>query len=146
MNKSHLRIFTILSIVAVSAILFSSCRHHHRPDAEHALGHLDDYMEDLELNAGQQQKYQEIRSRIKEDMIAGKSHRDALMAEIDGEFQKAEPDVRALATKIKSQMESHESIFKTAPDYFVEIYEILEPNQKAKVNEDVRDHIKWFRD
>lgn len=130
---------------AVTMLALAACRPSMGRDySEHMLRHMDRKVERLELNAEQEQKYQALRERLRGDLRKNYLARIASLQRVKQEFDKENPDVRAAANFVKEQMQSRQGFMQSTPDYFVEFYNILNPEQQREVRDWVRDRLEHF--
>ncbi len=142
--KTGKKIF-MAAVVLLGVGFLANC-HRHRHDPEGFLKRVDNYVEDLELNADQQTKYQGIRARVKADMEARQTERKEMVGRLNTEFEKNDPNVKGSAADVKKQIAAMSGAMDRAPDYFLEFYAILNPEQQKKVNETLRTKLnRWQR-
>ena len=105
---------------------------------------MDRKISKLDLNDSQKVKYQAIRTRIQTDLKLGHQERMKGIGKIKAEFLKDDPDVKTLSAQIKDDLSKKDNFMFKAPEYFAEIYAILETDQKKKVKEWVNDKLEDF--
>lgn len=124
--------------------LISCGPHHHcRKDGEERmLRHLDDKVEDLELNSEQEAKYREIRAKVAAEMKATMDNRKAGMEIMEDELKKPEPDLEKAVKAMQDNYKKKPSDMTVFGDHFLEFYAILNPEQKKEVQEELRSKMK----
>jgi Spy/CpxP family protein refolding chaperone len=136
-------LFGILSIVTLG--MFTQCQHPLQRDfSEKMLKHMDRMVGKLDLDADQESKYQAIRTKISADLKLAYQSRISGIKKVKAEFSKETPDVKALSTSVKIELNERNALMLKAPDYFNEFYGILKPEQKKKVNEWISDKLDNF--
>ena len=143
------RILAYTTALLVLGALSVGCHRHHGPPrsdrhVDRMLEHIDDRFDDLEPTAAQRQQYQEIRQQIEADMRNGLAQRQALMESVRRDLAGNNPDVHAIADRVKAHMRERQSAMLNAPDRIVAVYDILTAEQKAKVVEELREHLERF--
>jgi len=105
---------------------------------------MDRKVSKLDLDEAQNVKYQSIRSRIQADLKIGHQERMKSIGRIKSEFLKDNPDVNTLSTQIKEDLTKKDNLMFKAPEYFAEIYAILNADQKKEVRDWVNDKLEDF--
>jgi len=124
---------------------FSQCRPKWNQDhSDKILSYMDRKISKLDLDESQNAKYQSIRARIQADLKLGHQERLKGIGKIKSEFQKENPDVKTLSLQIKEDLSKKDNFMFKAPEYFAEIYAILNLEQKKKVKEWVNDKLEDF--
>lgn len=143
------RILAYTTALLALGALAAGCHRHHGPpmsesQVDRMLEHIDDRFDDLEPTAAQRQQYQEVRRQIETDMRNGLTQRRTLMESVRRDLAANNPDVHAIAERVKAHMQERQSAMQSAPDRFVAVYDILNAEQKAKVIEELREHLERF--
>ena len=99
---------------------------------EKIISRMDYAMQELKLTPTQMAQYSSIRERVSNDMSKSFEQRQTMRKAVKQELNKAEPDVRALAETVKSNMQSMESRKISHIDTIIEIYDILTPAQQKQ--------------
>lgn len=113
-------------------------KYHGKDISERFLKKLDKKINKLELTDAQQEKYNEIRVKIEEDLKKMQEERRAFFNEVRTEFDKQDPDMDRLAGMMKKKMTQMPDRMEKNIDYFLELYNILDPEQKQKMLKDIR--------
>ena len=114
----------------------------HQRGIERILGKLDKGMEELNLNDSQQEKYEALRSRFKEDLSGMGQDRTAFFIDVKTEIDREAPDMVKLAGLLQQRLEMMEDRLGAHIDAWVEFYQMLDDDQKAKVIEALRDRFE----
>ncbi|MBX7059108.1 MAG: Spy/CpxP family protein refolding chaperone [Leptospirales bacterium] len=148
MLKQRIWKFSRLAAAAFAAIglmALGACRPNlGRDHSDRILHHLDHRVHSLDLSPEQEQKYQTLRAKIGDELHKNYQARVAALMQAKTEFNKEEPDVRALAQFVRQQLQSRQNFILQTPDYFVEFYSILNAEQRRTVRDWVRDHLEDF--
>ena len=140
-----------------ASILFSSCGYHRFPHrgfhhrshgkglSEHIMKRMDKKVKKLDLSEAQQKRYEEIRRNIANDLSEmADNHRD-FFRELKREIDRENPDMDAVANLVKQRIKRMPGMMEEATDYFMDFYNALDDNQKAKVIDEMRKKMKRFR-
>lgn len=143
MNFRKLTIATVIAVLGAAFFVACGPRHHAGRDySDRIVKKLDRVADRLDLEGDQERKYQELRGRVLADLKAGHQARLESMRTIRAEFEKAEPDIQAVAREVKAAMAQRHKRMEAAPDYAVEFYSILNAGQQAKVKKFVLDRLE----
>jgi len=138
-------IYKISTVALALLLLFTAvnCRSY-RPHqgAERILCKLDRRVKSLDLTAEQNERYQSLRSRLKVDIEAHQAARNGVLRQLKLEFEKENPDVAAQSAGIKRAMQDRQTAFLKMPDYYLEFYNILNDEQKSRINERIRKKLR----
>ena len=139
-------ILPMAALIALPMMFMGGCRHHGfgEDHSDKILKHVDKRVGRLDLSPEQEKKYQEIRARMSRDLKASFQLKKQALQSLKTEFQKPEPDVRAAAENLKTQIEERTKNMSIMPTYFAEVYEILNENQKKEVLEKIRSKLDRF--
>ena len=119
-------------------------RFHGRDFSKHILKRMDSKVEKLNLTDLQQEKYQEIRGRIEADLSEMKNNRREFFTEFKEEMNSETPNVEKIVALMKGKLEQMPVKIGAHLDYFVELYSILDEEQKAQVIERFREKMNRF--
>lgn len=108
---------------------------------EHVLSHMDDGAGLLDLSDAQKEKYGEIRAKIKDRLTEGMEDRKRLMDELRTEINRENPDINLLTDLIKKRIKGISRLMDENLDLFVELYDILDEDQKGRLIERFREKI-----
>ena len=89
----------------------------------------------LNLNTSQQLQWDNAVAQAKVAHEAARAGRDQLMAAMQTELAKAEPDLASVATLADATRQQAESAHRAARDAWLSLYATLSPEQKAVVRE-----------
>ncbi len=139
------------------SMLFSSCgfhrfphrgfhhRYHGKGLSEHIMKRMDKKVKKLDLSEAQQKRYEEIRRNIADDLSGmADNHRD-FFRELKREIDRENPDMDAVANLVKQRIKRMPGMMEEATDHFMDFYNALDDNQKAKVIDEMRKKMKRFR-
>ena len=126
-------IVLFVGVIVVFAGFFAGCGPHMFCDgdfSEHILSRMDSRVEKLELSDSQQEKYEEIRLRVKANLDKGKEERRKFFSELQIEINKGNPNINAVTDLVKRKFTEGPIHLTDNLDLFVEFYNILDEDQK----------------
>ena len=106
--KNYKHLFMATGVILVIGLL-SGCgphRFHEGGFTDHALSHMDDWVQTLDLNDAQEAKYQEIRLKIKTSMTEQAEKRKLVFSRLRTEINSEHPDADRIADVLKSELTS----------------------------------------
>jgi hypothetical protein len=144
--------FFIAGVIMMIAALFSGCGphlcskergwgHHGFKDKdfpERIMKRLDRKVDDLDLSESQSETYKEIRAKIKANLIKAGEERGELFDEIRAQLDREKPDMNAAVELVKEKLRGMPEHMGHTLDLFMEFYNVLDEDQKAKVVEMIR--------
>ena len=110
--------------------------------SEFILARIDSRVEDLDLSEDQMEEYGEIRQRVKGKFVFAMEKRREFFRELRDEVNEDNPDMNALAGRIKLHLGKMEDFMSGNLDLLMEFYNILDEDQKARVIEKMRDKME----
>ena len=117
-------------------------RFHGKGFSKHILKRLDSKVEKLNLTDLQQEKYQEMRGRVEQEILGMKNNRGKFFQEIREEMDQEAPDVEKIAGLMKGKLEQMPVKIGAHLDQFVEFYNVLDEEQKAQIINKFRDKME----
>ena len=118
---------------------------HNKDFSDFILWRLDKKLADLNLTDVQKEKFEEIKGKIETQLKAGMDDRKRMIEEFHAEINKEDPNVKALAGKIKKKIEEISGFMEENLDLFVEFYETLDDTQKDRLIDAIKDRIEHHR-
>lgn len=109
---------------------------------EHMLSGMDKMVKKLNLTAPQQEKYQELRKKVENDLAKTIEDRKKLFSDLQAELDRQTPNMSAMSETVKVKIKSMSELFETHLDYFTEFYNVLDENQKAQIIQAMREKMK----
>ncbi len=112
--------------------------HHgfHSDDAaDFILWKMDRRVKELNLNEAQMQQYEEIKDQVKASITAAMERRREFRDMVHNEMSKENPDLNALAVEVKKRLETMPEVIGENIDLFLGLYNVLNPEQKARLIE-----------
>jgi len=106
--------------------------------SEFILARIDSRVEDLGLSETQMEEYRGIRQRVKDKFVFAMEKRREFFRELRDEVNEDNPDMNALAGRIKLHLGKTEDFMSGNLDLFVDFYNILDEDQKAMLLENAR--------
>lgn len=121
---------------------------HGKDFSEHVLKHVDERVQTLNLTEPQKEQYAAIRLKLKSELIGGHENRKRFMTSVREEMKKDMPDIHEVAGRISDHVGMLPGALDKGLNLFLEFYEILDENQKARVVQHFRDRLNRipFRD
>jgi hypothetical protein len=110
--------------------------------SEFILARIDSRVEDLDLSEDQMEEYRGIRQRVKDKFVFAMEKRKEFSRELHDEINKDNPNMNALASRIKLHLGKMEDFMSGNLDLLMEFYDILDKDQKARVIEKMRDKME----
>ena len=111
--------------------------------SEFILARIDSRVEDLDLSEDQMAEYRGVRQKAKDKFVFAMEKRRELFRELRDEINEDNPDMNALTGHIKLHFGKMEDFMSGNLDLFVEFYDILDEDQKAKLLENARKKMSW---
>ena len=111
--------------------------------SEFILARIDSRVEDLDLSETQIEEYGEIRQKVKGKFVFAMEKRREFFRELRDEINEDNPDMDALAGRIKLHLGKMEDFMSGNLDLLMEFYNILDEDQKARVIEKMREKMSW---
>ena len=103
------------------------------------LARIDSRVEDLDLSETQIEEYGGIRQKVKDKFVFAMEKRREFFRELHDEVNEDNPDMNALAGRIKLHLGKMEDFMSGNLDLLMEFYNILDEDQKARVIEKMRE-------
>jgi Spy/CpxP family protein refolding chaperone len=123
----------------------SSCGPHFGPFGGDMPGfvlkRLDNRIEELNLTPAQRTKYDELRTHLKEHLLAAKEDRKELKEILRNELAKEAPDVAALNVMMKKKIEGVSGAVQNDLDLLASFYSTLDQDQKQQVMAGIRERM-----
>ncbi len=144
----------VIMLVVSAIIVVNGCRPHKRGIflsenfPENILKRIDSKVAELNLNSAQQEEYNNIREKMKADLIEGRDQRLRNFDEINDELNMPNPDVSKIVSMVKKfhaeGSAKRNEKFNEYADTAIEFYNMLDEEQKSIVIEKLRDAAKRF--
>ena len=106
-----------------------------------ALAMFDREVGKLGLTDAQKEQYEGVRSKVRTTAEAAREERVEIFEKIRNEFEKENPDIEATAAFMKEATQRGSDLMGEWLDSFVEIYNILDEEQKAKFTGMIKEHL-----
>ena len=106
---------------------------------ERMLKRMDSKAEELDLTEGQREAYEETRAKLKANLVQAGEDRERLFTQVRAELDQENPDMNAAVGMMKAKLEDMPEHMGQALDLFLEFYNVLDEDQKAKVVEMIRE-------
>ena len=100
--------------------------------------HLDEKVQELNLNEEQEAVYQRLRDKLAANMQASRARHQALLNQIMSEMETETPDVEAIVGIVKTGLDEIPAKVGANLDLFVEFYNCLDADQKAQLTDKAR--------
>ncbi len=143
------KLFIIIGVVGVAgAIFWNGCSH--RPCfckddfPDRVLKRMDKKIAKLDLKEDQQEVYDKIRADIRVDLLKFRDEKMSAFNKVNAEIKLENPNMDKIADIAKKSHGRHPEKFKVYVDRFVELYNVLDQEQKAIVIEKFRDMAEYF--
>ena len=144
----------ILGAIVIAGLGFMGC---HKPPMfcgggfgggdfpKHVLEKIDSEVEALELTEAQQARYEEIRTKVENELIEVGEKRKAFFEKVKAEMDKEKPGLNILSGLVKTHLDNFPIRAGMFIDDFMAFYEILDENQKSVITDHLKDKFKKFK-
>jgi hypothetical protein len=106
---------------------------------ERMLKRMDNKVEELDLTEDQRETYEEIRANIKTNLVKAGEDREKVLAQVRDELDRENPDMNVVVGMVKGKLKDMPEYMAQALDLFLEFFNVLDEDQKAKVVEMIRE-------
>jgi len=103
--------------------------------ADFILWKMDRHVKELNLNDVQKKEYEKTKEEIRAGIAEAIERKKDFHRIVHGEMDKEDPDINALAGLMKERAQNIPDMVSKPIDLFVNFYNLLDENQKAKVIE-----------
>ncbi len=134
-------VFAVLAIAEAGCTRFGGGPFHRWCDRgmpDRMLKRMDSKAKELNLTPVQQAKYDELRTHVKEQLLAVKEDRRQFREIAHTELAKDAPDIAALNAMMKKKIEAGSVALQNDVDLFAAFYSILDKGQQQKVVAGIR--------
>jgi hypothetical protein len=115
----------------------------HRKDlAKHMMKRLDSHVAKLDLSEDQKEKFREIRAKIEADLNRARSERNEFFLQIRTEMDRENPDLDRVVSLARVHVDKIPVTVGEGLDHLLELYNILDDDQKIQVIEMMRERIE----
>jgi len=108
---------------------------------EKILSHMDYTMQELNLTADQQAEYAVIRAKMGASIEGSFNRHEVVHDTMKAEMDKPNPDLKAMGNNLKKEIRSMPDHLNVKIDYMLEVYDILDDNQKKQLVQMIKDHM-----
>ena len=106
--------------------------------ADFILWTMDRHVKELNLNDAQKKEYEKGKEEVRAGIAAAVERKKDFRRIVHEEMDKENPDLNALAGLMKERAQQIPDMVSKPIDLFVNFYNVLDENQKAKVIETLR--------
>jgi hypothetical protein len=124
--------------------LFCGGGFHGKDFPKHVLERIDAEVEALNLSEVQMARYEEIRTKVQNELVETGNQRKASFEKVKTEMDRENPDLNVLSVLVKSHVDQFPTRTGMFIDDFMAFYEILDDNQKAVITTHLKDKFKKF--
>ncbi|MCB1174125.1 MAG: Spy/CpxP family protein refolding chaperone [Leptospiraceae bacterium] len=135
----------LMAIGILGLLSLAACHPHPHGPGVFVLKVMDHMADDLDLTTAQQGQYQAIRARVESDMQQGRKGHLELLGQLEADFGSPNVEMSKVAEKIRQHQQRQNKLMAHGPDYLVEFYGILNPEQKKEFNTMVADHLQRIK-
>jgi Spy/CpxP family protein refolding chaperone len=114
-----------------------SC-HHGEDMADFIIWKMDRHVKELNLNQAQSQEYEKLKGEVKAGIAEAMERRREFRGMMRSEMEKENPDLNALANRVKERVNNIPDMVSKHIDLFLRFYNMLDEGQKAQVIEMIR--------
>jgi Spy/CpxP family protein refolding chaperone len=149
-GKRSVIIGGLIAVFLLSLVLVGACgqerfcgrgfhpRFHGRAFPDQALNRMDRKVAELGLSETQEKRYREIREKAAADLARMSDKRKALFRDLRSEIDRETPDINEVRQLVKDRLKDMPAFMERHLDHFVEFYNILDEDQKARLLEKAR--------
>jgi hypothetical protein len=113
-------------------------RFHSQDFTDFILWRMDRHAKELNLNETQMQEYEKIKGLIRANITAAIEEKKEFHKIMHEEINSSNPNINNVANLVKDQLKNMPNLIGKNLDLFVEFYNVLDENQKARVIEMIR--------
>jgi hypothetical protein len=124
--------------------LFCGGGFHGKEFPKHVLERIDAEVEALNLSEVQMERYEEIRSKVENELVETGNQRKAFFEKVKTEMDRENPDLNVISVLVKSHVDKFPTRAGMFIDDFMAFYEILDDSQKAVITEQLKNKFKKF--
>jgi hypothetical protein len=115
----------------------------HRKDlAKHVMKRLDSHVAKLDLSEDQTEKFRKIRAKIEADLNRARNERSEFFLQIRTEMDRENPDLDRVVSLAREHVDKIPVTVGEGLDHLLELYNILNDDQKIQVIEMMRERIE----
>ena len=143
----------LIGAVAVAGMGIAGCQKgplfcgggfHGKEFPKQVLERVDAEVEALNLSEAQMARYEEIRTKVQNELVEIGNQRSAFFLKVKAEMDRENPDLNALSVLVKSHVDNFPIRAGMFIDDFMAFYEILDDGQKAVITTQLKDKFKKF--
>ncbi|MGD9124394.1 MAG: Spy/CpxP family protein refolding chaperone, partial [Desulfarculaceae bacterium] len=108
------------------------------------LSRMDERVKELNLSPEQQKKYEALRTEIKEQIQKRMQAQEKFLGQVKDQLYKDDPDLKTINNAVKQKLQEMSVVVGEGMDRFLEFYGLLDPEQKQKIIDTIRDRIDKF--
>lgn len=112
--------------------------------AKHVLEKVDAEVATLELTTFQQERYQEIRAQVEDQLVRIAESRQAFFQEVKTETDKESPDLAVVADLLRVHSKRFPERMTFFVDRFMDLYGVLDAQQQGKIIARLKAKLKKF--
>jgi len=117
---------------------------HGKESPKHVLEKIDSEAEALDLTETQLARYQEIRTKVENELTEVGNQRKVFFGKVKTEMDKEKPDLNVLSALVKSHVENIPNRVDMFMDDFMSFYEVLDDNQKDVITTHLKNKFQKF--
>ncbi len=118
---------------------------HHQDMADFILWKMDKKAKELNLTAAQKAKYEAIRGNFKGHLFEFHTEHQKMKDQFHQEINKENPDIKWLITSTKTKLNELSGFMNKNLDLLLDFYGSLDNRQKAMINNEIRERMKYHR-
>jgi len=117
----------------------------HKDMAEFILWRMDKKAKELNLTTAQKAKYEALRENLKSRFTEFQTEHLKMKDQFDKEISKENPDMESLISATKTKVNDVSGFMNKNLDLFKDFYSSLDNRQKAMINDEIRERMKYHR-
>ncbi len=113
--------------------------------ADFILWRMDKKAKELKLTASQKAKYEAVRENLKIHFTEFQTEHQKMKDQFHQEINKENPDVKMLIESAKTKLNELSGFMNKNLDLLLDFYASLDNHQKAMINNEIRERMKYHR-
>jgi len=118
---------------------------HHKDMAEFILWRMDKKAKELNLTSSQKAKYEAIRENLKIHFTEFQTEHQKMKDQFHQEMSKENPDIKLLIGFAKTKVNELSGFMNKNLDLLLNFYASLDNHQKAMINDEIKERIKYHQ-
>lgn len=118
---------------------------HHQDMADFIIWKMDKKARELNLTATQKAKYEAIKGNLKGHLFEFHNEHQKMKDQFHKEISKENPDVKLLVESTKTKLNELSGFMNKNLDLLLDFYTSLDNRQKAMINDEIKERMKYHQ-